>query len=390
MKKILLSLLILLHASCVWAQKPVKVQINVEGETELSKLYINVGEEGVYGRFKEDEVIEGKKGKFTFSKNINQIVPVLLKRKPGQESNVIETYLVPGEKLNLTIRGNEFFYDGSKIYKEMNDADKFYSPLMENFNSYYDKALAEYQNAPEDKKEEVNKVINDSLEQKYNHMKEAVVSYRKSNIGVEGAVLYLSDVDDVEMIYSDLLVHNDIKNNPDFLKTNRVGAFLNSRVKFIVQRRKMQAEQDSLEQAKLDAMKGAPAKDFTLNDINGQPLSLSSLRGKYVILDFWGSWCGWCIKGIPDMKKYYEKYSDKLQILGIDCNDTEQKWKDAVAKYELPWLHVYNPRNSTVLNDYNITGFPTKIVIDPQGNILKVIIGEDPAFYKFLDSLFEP
>ena len=50
------------------------------------------------------------------------------------------------------------------------------------------------------------------------------------------------------------------------------------------------------------------APDFTLNDINGKPLVLSSLRGKYVILDFWGSWCVWCIRGIPNMKEYYNKY----------------------------------------------------------------------------------
>ena len=57
------------------------------------------------------------------------------------------------------------------------------------------------------------------------------------------------------------------------------------------------------EENKKKIVEGAEAPDFTLNDLNGQPLSLSSLRGKYVVLDFWGSWCGWCIKGIPDMKK---------------------------------------------------------------------------------------
>ena len=69
------------------------------------------------------------------------------------------------------------------------------------------------------------------------------------------------------------------------------------------------------------------APDFTLNDINGKPLALSSLRGKYVILDFWGSWCVWCIRGIPNMKEYYNKYKGKFEILGIDCNDSEQEWK---------------------------------------------------------------
>ena len=131
------------------------------------------------------------------------------------------------------------------------------------------------------------------------------------------------------------------------------------------------------------------APDFTLNDINGQPLKLSSLRGKYVILDFWGSWCVWCIKGFPKMKEYYQKYAGKFEILGIDCNDSEEKWKAAVAKYELPWLHVYNTDNSGVLEQYAIQGFPTKIIVGPDGKIMHNIIGEDPAFYTLLDKLFQ-
>lgn len=131
------------------------------------------------------------------------------------------------------------------------------------------------------------------------------------------------------------------------------------------------------------------APDFTLEDINGNPLSLSSLKGKYVILDFWGSWCGWCIKGIPAMKEYYTKYAGKFEILGIDCGDTPEKWKEAVKKYELPWLHVFCTQESTVLTDYGIEGFPTKIVVGPDGNIVKTIVGEDPAFYEFLDELFK-
>ena len=134
---------------------------------------------------------------------------------------------------------------------------------------------------------------------------------------------------------------------------------------------------------------GTMAPDFTLNDLNGKPLTLSSLRGKYVILDFWGSWCVWCIKGIPQMKEYYQKYAGKFEILGIDCNDKEEKWKAAVKTYELPWLHVYNPRDSKVLDMYEIQGFPTKIIIGPDGKIIKTIVGEDPAFYRLLDELFK-
>ena len=135
---------------------------------------------------------------------------------------------------------------------------------------------------------------------------------------------------------------------------------------------------------------GIEAPDFTLNDINGKPLTLSSLRGKHVILDFWGSWCGWCIKGIPQMKEYYQKYAGKFEILGIDCNDPEEKWKAAVDEHQLPWLQVRCPDESMEMlaSKYNIEGFPTKVVIDPEGKLVKVVVGEDPAFYTFLDELF--
>ena len=141
-----------------------------------------------------------------------------------------------------------------------------------------------------------------------------------------------------------------------------------------------------VEQEDTDAMM---APDFTLEDIYGMPLTLSSFRGTYVVLDFWGSWCPWCIKGIPEMKEYYKKYSGKFEIIGIDCNDPVEKWKAAVANYDMPWKHVYNPKGSRLAQQYGVQGYPTKIIIDPKGRVDKVVVGEDPAFYKYLDELFK-
>ncbi len=148
-------------------------------------------------------------------------------------------------------------------------------------------------------------------------------------------------------------------------------------------------EQKAREEARKNMVEGVTAPDFTLKDLQGKDLTLSSLRGKYVVLDFWGSWCGWCIKGIPDMKKYYEKYKDRMEILGVDCNDTEEKWKAAVEKHELPWLHVRNTDEADITVKYGIQGYPTKIVIDTEGKVAKIVVGEDPAFYKYLDELFK-
>ena len=132
------------------------------------------------------------------------------------------------------------------------------------------------------------------------------------------------------------------------------------------------------------------APDFELPDLQGNPLKLSSLRGKYVVLDFWGSWCIWCIRGVPRMKEAYSKYKDKMEILGVDCQDTEEKWKAAVEEHQLPWLQVRCPEDylQTLGQQYRIQGFPTKVIIDPEGRLVKVVVGEDPAFYTFLDQLF--
>ena len=150
----------------------------------------------------------------------------------------------------------------------------------------------------------------------------------------------------------------------------------------------VEPEVAELEQATADDTGLAP--DFELPDLQGNTLKLSSLRGKYVVLDFWGSWCIWCIRGFPHMKEAYAKYKDKMEILGVDCNDTESKWKAAVEEYALPWLQVRCPDEQlqTLASQYNVEGFPTKVIIDPQGKLVKVVVGEDPAFYTFLDELF--
>ena len=134
---------------------------------------------------------------------------------------------------------------------------------------------------------------------------------------------------------------------------------------------------------------GAQAPDFSAMKIDGSVLTLSSLQGKYVVLDFWGSWCKWCIKGFPDMKAAYAKHKDKVEFVGIACRDSEAKWKEATAKYELPWISVLNPSANDLVKVYEIQGFPTKIVIDPKGKIAKIVLGEDPAFYTYLNNILD-
>lgn len=139
-------------------------------------------------------------------------------------------------------------------------------------------------------------------------------------------------------------------------------------------------------QAELELKEGKRAPDFTLKDINGNDFNLASLfgKGKYIVVDFWGSWCSWCIKGFPKMKEYYNKYRDKLEIVGIACYDKEDKWKAAVAKNDVPWLHVFSPDGITE-ERYGVTGYPYKVLISPKGKVIKCFRGESDEFYKTLD-----
>ena len=205
---------------------------------------------------------------------------------------------------------------------------------------------------------------------------------QKLNAAMEGA----TQENIVEKVMNFLAENPSLENAlgmlSDKVKNGPMKNFLDSSLKDI--RAQIEADREA---AALQA-EGREVPDFTLKDINGKDLSLSSLRGKYVVLDFWGSWCVWCIRGVPKMKEYYQKYAGKFEILGIDCSDTEEAWKAAVKEHAMPWLHVYNPQDSELLSQFGIQGFPTKIILDGEGKIVKTIVGESPDFYDKLDELF--
>jgi thiol-disulfide isomerase/thioredoxin len=144
-------------------------------------------------------------------------------------------------------------------------------------------------------------------------------------------------------------------------------------------------------EAEKNIVEGNFAPDFCLRSLSSSDFELNSINGKYVVLDFWGSWCGWCIKGFPKMKKYYEKYKNQIEIVGIACNDTEEKWKKSIKENNLNWLHVINDKdiNRDVSVMYGIQGYPTKFILDKNKKILAKFVGESEAFYKKIDELMK-
>ena len=132
---------------------------------------------------------------------------------------------------------------------------------------------------------------------------------------------------------------------------------------------------------------GKEATGFSLEDINGNMLTLSSLRGKYVMLDFWGSWCGACIKSFPHLKAFYEQHRDKLEVVGIACHDTKEKWNAAVKRHELPWLHVLNGEaTNDVAELYGVQAYPTYVLIAPDGKVVQWMADAPDTFDLYFDN----
>ena len=180
-------------------------------------------------------------------------------------------------------------------------------------------------------------------------------------------------------------------NNDDFLDlAENASPELKSSILYPLIENKITQTKEEIEKQKLQhemEENGMEAPGFTLKDLQGKNVSLSEFKGKWVILDFWGSWCPWCIKGFHELKEAYEKYGDELVIIGVDCRESEEDWRAGVEKYQLPWVNVYNPKDSNLTSEYAVPGYPTKAIIDPQGIIKNITVGHDPAFYEALTSL---
>lgn len=321
-----------------------------------------------------DTTIAVSNGAFDVTLPVDNISFIQIFNKLSNESNIPEglaLFAVPGEK--LTIEGSfsdSCRFGGSDFYRQYNEVMQAIQPFQHklaaigrNYNQLAAKATV-----PEEKMEELMKQERTISDQRT----KAILAFAKAHPDNEASIaflLYLDEESGQELIKA---LSPEIRNG---------------RFKKLIQTI-TSPKRETEETQKASKQEGATAPDFTLRDINGQSFTLSSLRGKYVILDFWGSWCGWCIKGIPAMKEAYNKYKGKMEIVGIDCQDSEADWKKTVKEHAMPWIQVANGTGSSdAIRLYGVEGFPTKVIIDPAGKILKVTVGEDPAFYDYLKNV---
>lgn len=387
MKKLICTILAALMALGTFAQGGI---FTVKGTFDWKKDSVNfvitsAKQNSVVPPIKKKRAITGEMIEVSFNLKEASMLYVIFSEN-GRQSRLKKIPAVPGETLELYRDENNVTRKrGSQFYVDYDEAEQCIEAPLTRITDLMTEMYKGF--TMETTAEEMQKVYEEkyaaSYEANYDEFKDALMDYVKAHPDRDASAAIIATI---AIANSDTQTE-DIEAAAALLTERARQSSAAGLYKFILE----PAKKKRAEQERRSALVGEMAPDFTLMDINGNPLTLSSLRGKWVIIDFWGSWCGWCIKGMPQMMEYYAKYQDKLEILGVDCYDTDEKWKDAVAKNELPWLHVYcdDKKGDNPMKLYLVKSFPTKVVVDPEGKVAKILSGEDPAFYDFLDEVLK-
>lgn len=325
------------------------------------------------------DTIYVENGNFTIENKLDQEVKrVALLVDANNYDNIANLYIEPKEMTveldvnnlqSAKLKGSVAHTKSEELKAIQQQVDTKYAEQLNPFKSNFEKLNKAFKNNAGKKLIDSLKNIDFTLREKlvpyYKETNNAVIGFIKNNpnayVSFEKIPFLLNDISYDEAIK----IYNSF---PESFKKLESADLLLKKI-----------------EDKKKGIPGATPPNFTTNDINGKPLSLADFKGKYVLIDFWASWCVPCRKGNPHLIKLYNKYHKKgLEIIGVSDDDRDQNtWRDAVKKDNIGiWYHVlrglkitngrvdYNDTSTDISADYNISSLPTKILIAPNGVII--------------------
>ncbi len=354
MKRLLLSMLCMAGLTAVSAQTPYEVS----GKTDASAN----GKTAVLYNLLNREVIDSVKvanGTFSFKKTVNEptfgVVRIMDTPCP-----MIPFFL---DKAELSFeKGKAGLLAGSatnEALKEFNTVNKPFTKEMQDVYKKYNELASASQG-------KISKAQEDSID----NVMEAIQK-KAAPVILAQITKNVNNYAPVYMLLSSRL------SDEDKAKALAVQGEFQKFPAIVEMKAQMAAETKSSE--------GNPYIDFTMNDLNGTPHKLSEYvgKGKYVLIDFWASWCGPCRREMPNVIALYKKYKDKgFDIVGISLDSNKNAWQNAISQMGMPWHHLSDLKGwkNSGAKLYGVNAIPSTRLVDPKGNIIgKDLRGEELA-----------
>lgn len=375
-KFIYLQLFLVVVAGGATAQeKPFTIEGNIEGKTG-GYVYLSYSGAEATSYQRDSAFIEN--GAFSFKGKLAGPTQAMVSfsRQPMSFDEIVQVYLVPG-KMQLSLDRDNIraaVLKGSPVQTEADALSKAKEPIMlqlKPLSKNYDKLNEAYREAVKAKKDEATL---QAMKDEATEAKDVMDPYYEQIRKIEQDFM---DRHPASYVTASLLRYSissmplqqgeeRFRKLPEQIKSSSLG-------------KELKKELDGLRMGS----PGAKAYVFASTELRGEPLSLGDYTGKYVLIDFWASWCVPCRKGNPHLLSLYAKYKDKgFEIIGISDDDSNHEaWRKAVEKDGIGvWKHVlrglkYNgngnfDRTADISDRYGIHSLPTKILIDPDGTII--------------------
>lgn len=358
MRKLLFGILLALPA-LVWSQQASFV---IEGTVakflhQPDKIYLRYSTDGER-RLDSSEV---KDGKFRFTNTIAEpvLASIMVKYKTGKDGIIVPlvqsrdaaSIFISLAKMKVTATDSmtNIKVTGSEAHKEYEKLVK----LLENADAELDARIADYRATQDENKK---KQIEKQLDSVYAKMDDIHKAYFLANVSSPIAMYALREI------------------AGSFVDAEKVQPLFDALPEATKQLPSSKQLAERLEIAHKLAI-GKPAMDFTQNDTLDKPVTLSSLRGKVLLVDFWASWCGPCRRDNPNIVKAFNQYKDKgFHVLGVSLDRAtgKDRWMKAIHDDQLAWTQVSDLKfwDNEVAKLYGVRAIPFNLLLDREGKII--------------------